>query len=198
MSDKGWEYQIDLLSGEVKRVRVNLTNQISLFDDLLKTKDVNTIKKELEKLETIFTKLTSTASRLHELLHTDEASRVSDMLVEMEENVSKIKKAVSEWLVTQAEIDTKSCRSDSVRKSVHSSGSMRSSVGTRASVHSSKLKTEGDEKMEQMHNDKGKSNMSRIIELMRVQSKLEDQMSLFDDLLKSNNGDMIRRELVDL
>ena len=50
---KGREYQVTLLKADVKRMRRNLNNQIKLFEDLLATRDVKTVKQELSKLNNI-------------------------------------------------------------------------------------------------------------------------------------------------
>ena len=63
-TEAGAEYQTEILTKEVKRLRKNLTGQISKFETLIQEANTNKVKQELEKLCQIFAELCSVSSRL--------------------------------------------------------------------------------------------------------------------------------------
>ena len=121
---KGREYQVTLLKADAKRLRKNLNNQIKLFEDLLATRDVKTVKQELSKLNSIFVDLGGVSGRLCELVTEDESEQLSSMVIAEGESINKIETAVSEWLKAQ---DTPN-RSQKSRASTHSERSSKSKL----------------------------------------------------------------------
>ena len=105
MTGKGQEYAMEFLSKEVKRRNKKLTDQISLFEDLLKTNDVRLIKKELAKLDLMLHELEDASNRLLEVTKGDEKEQVDSKLKTEQESVSRLKAAVVEWLDAQGNDD---------------------------------------------------------------------------------------------
>ena len=64
----GLEYQTELLSKEVKRLRRNLTSQIGKFDSLIQGTEARQVRLELEKLKAIFLELSGVSIRLCSLV----------------------------------------------------------------------------------------------------------------------------------
>ena len=97
LTPKGKDYQIELLSNELKTGRRKLRNLISLFEDLLKTKNAERVTIELKQLEECLSKLQSVGQKLCELLEGEERCNVTETLNAEKENVLKVKNAVNEW-----------------------------------------------------------------------------------------------------
>ena len=53
LTPKGREYQKEVLDKEIERLQGKLNGQLKLFDNLLKTKENDTIEQELENTEKI-------------------------------------------------------------------------------------------------------------------------------------------------
>ena len=63
MTQKGEEHQTALLEKESKRTRKTLTRTMGLFEDLLRTKDVEAVKSELKNLQGSFVSFEEVTSR---------------------------------------------------------------------------------------------------------------------------------------
>ena len=68
---KGHDFALGLLWKEVKRKSRKLTNQRSLFADLMKTGDVKLTKCELSKLDLMLVELEEASNKLLEVTETD-------------------------------------------------------------------------------------------------------------------------------
>ena len=121
-TDAAKQYQTELLSKEVRRLKRNFANQISLFDQLIQTEEVAVVKQELVKLNTIFTELKDGSERLCKLVSEEEAAKVDDAVRLDRGNLEKIEKAVVEWLDAHDKMERRSCRSSVSRKSAHRVG----------------------------------------------------------------------------
>ena len=155
MTAKGQEFATDLLLKEVKRKGRTLTNQISLFEDLLKTSDDNMVSDELAKLDPMLSELENASKKYRDVVEMDEAKKIDDMLQTERQSVSNLKVAVKEWFDVR-ELDKLSGRSQA--------------------------------------SGKGKSTMRLTIELIGVQSRLENQVSLVEQLLSSDDGALVQKE----
>ena len=185
MTPKGKDYQIELLSNELKTGRRKLRNLISLFEDLLKTKNAERVTIELKQLEECLSQLQSVGQKLCELLEGEERCTVTETLDEEKENVLKVKNAVNEWLAVQPDDDKKSKISRRSRESSRSK-------------HSQRSKKEPVSVDEGENGPDAKSKTRMMINLMRKQSKLEGQMGIVEDLLKCKGTKMVTREAVKL
>ena len=96
MTAKGQEFATDLLLKEVKRKGRTLTNQISLFEDLLKTSDDNMVSDELAKLDPMLSELENASKKYRDVVEMDEAKKIDDMLQTERQSVSNLKVAVKE------------------------------------------------------------------------------------------------------
>ena len=66
-TEAGTEYQTEVLTKEVKRLKRSLTRQIGLFETLIQEADGKRVKQELEKLHLIFAELCSVSDHLQPL-----------------------------------------------------------------------------------------------------------------------------------
>ena len=158
LTPKGQDYAQEILLKEVKRKSRSLTNHISLFEDLPKTKDVTLTKGELDKLEPMFRELEEAASKFLEVAQGEDKTQVVNIVNTERESVGRVTKAVTEWLEARSKEDAKSGRSETSRRSDM------------------------------------KSTMRLTIELIGMQSKLDNQVSLFDYLFDSKDSNMVQRE----
>ena len=179
LTPKGLEYQMELTEKEIKRLRGKLTDQISLFKDLLKTKEVEVAKKELKKGKQILSDFKTAVTRYVNICKQEKSidvTAVTRMMEDQEESFLKVKKAVYEWI-------------EALNATKGDSGSVCSSLNRMSKAAIPKEDTDD------MRVDKGgKTNMRITLDLVRIQLKLESQISLFDDLLISKDEGMIKRE----
>ena len=154
---KGHDFALGLLWKEVKRKSRKLTNQRSLFADLMKTGDVKLTKCQLSKLDLMLVELEEASNKLLEVTETDKRKQVVDLLQSERDSVSELKVAVKEWLDAQDDRDDQSGRS-------------------------------------LISNKEGKSAMRLTIELIGVQSRLEKQVSLFEQLFRTNDSSLVKQE----
>ena len=87
-----------------------MSNQRSLFDDLMKTGDVKLTNCELIKLDPMLVDLEEASGKLLEVTKRDERKQVVDKLQVERSSVSKLKIAIKEWLDAQ-DRDDQSVRS---------------------------------------------------------------------------------------
>ena len=160
-TEVGIEYQTEVLTKEVKRLRKGLTRQIGLFETLIQEADANKVKQELEKLRQIFAELWDVSNRLQPLLPKEEADQIESETSMEGTNVEKLEKAVKEWLEAQMSMNTKEI-----------------------AVLEGK-----DEALDGEVYDPGKENvdMNLTVKLMRQHSNLERQISLVNDLLETGD-----------
>ena len=57
-------YTSEMLTRDIKKKKIKLSNQISLFEELLKTRNVEMVKTKLNKLEILVKELQSLGDRL--------------------------------------------------------------------------------------------------------------------------------------
>ena len=117
LTPKGQDYAQEILLKEVKRKSRSLTNHISLFEDLPKTKDVTLTKGELDKLEPMFRELEEAASKFLEVAQGEDKTQVVNIVNTERESVGRVTKAVTEWLEARSKEDAKSGRSETSRRS---------------------------------------------------------------------------------
>ena len=134
-----------------------MSNQKSLFDDLMKTGDVKLTNCELIKLDPMLVELEEASGKLLEVTKGDERKQVVDKLQAERGSVSKLKIAIKEWLDAQ-DRDDQSVRS---------------------------LKS---------NNSQGKSAICLTIELIGVQSRLENKVTMFEQLLRTNDSSLVHQE----
>ena len=152
-TEAGTEYQTEVLTKEVKRLKKSLTRQIGLFETLIQEADGKRVKQELEKLHLIFAELCSVSDRLQPLLPKEEADQMAEEIATEGTNVEKLEKAVKEWLEAQM--------------------NMKTNEGGVLEGKDEAAKAEGKENV----------NMNLTVRLMRKHSHLERQISLVNDLL---------------
>ena len=110
LTTKGHDFAISLLWKEFNRRNRKLSNQRSLFDDLMKTGDVKLTNCELIKLDPMLVDLEEASGKLLEVTKRDERKQVVDKLQVERSSVSKLKIAIKEWLDAQ-DRDDQSVRS---------------------------------------------------------------------------------------
>ena len=177
---KGKEFKMELLEKEIKRLKRKLSDQINLFEHLLKSKNVEVVNRELEKADKILIDLKSTIERYIDINGEENAPTMSTE----EESLLKIKKAFSDW--TEA-----LCAKDEETRSGCSDMLSRKSTVLKASTELYKREVGKNE-------ESGKSNIQIVIDLTRMQVKLQSQIELFEELFNSKDESMIKRELLRL
>ena len=157
-----------MLSKEYTRLKKSLTKQIGLFDEVIRTTDGNTatVKQGLHKLWGIYTELCSTSTRLCELVSEDKARQIRET-VEMEgKSVERVDKATTEWLTAQEEMQL-------------------ADHPDRKGVQNEPLSKE-----KELESD----NIALTVQLMRKHSDLEKQINLLDELLKTNDLELVKEK----
>ena len=76
-TEAGKEYQIELLTKEISRLRKSLANQAGLLERKIEEPNggAAAVKHELEKLDKMFTELSNASSRIIELVMEEEAKK---------------------------------------------------------------------------------------------------------------------------
>ena len=179
----GLEYQTELLSKEVKRLRRNLTSQIGKFDSLIQGTEARQVRLELEKLKAIFLELSGVSIRLCSLLSKEDSEPEEEALKLDAENVQKIDKAVEDWLKTKEGMQDD-------KRSVHPAQGIRyqqeqdwyGEEDGRRGVSEDKRKVEN-------------SGMGVMIRLMKKCTSLENQAGICDDLIAVNDTQMLKGEV---
>ena len=97
-TEAGKEFQIELLSGETKRLKKNIEKQIRLLENLRSTANTGKVKHELEKLSNTFAELSSVSERLSAILSKDDAKELRRLVGIEGEKVGKIEESMNEWL----------------------------------------------------------------------------------------------------
>ncbi len=165
---------MELLHTEIKKLRGKLNDQISLFEHLLQTEDVETVKSEIRKGSQIILDLRANVSEYINVCSQDESADPTDIVNMMnaeDDSFSKVEKAVNEWIEEKI--------SERRQPMVNVPNSYENSC-----VDVKKMEDKGE-----------RSNMRTTVNLMRVQLKLDNQIRLFDDLLNSRDEWMIKRKL---
>ena len=96
----GLDYQTDLLSKEVKRLRKSLTSQVGALDELVQTADATTVKQEFERLSGTFAELSSVSNRLCALISKEDATQEENALTIDGEKLERIKSRSSTRRIT--------------------------------------------------------------------------------------------------
>ena len=174
----GLEYQTDLLSKEVKRLRKSLTSQVGALDELVQTADATTVKQEFERLSGTFAELSSVSNRLCALISKEDATQEENALTLDGEKLERIRKSIFNEEDNLSEVSQRSANATKKTRSLRN----MSNNGTNR---------DGIEDQEMM----GDGSMGKTLELMRRQSNLENQASLCDDLLKADDVGMLKREV---
>ena len=156
LTAKGKAYAMETLKKEMKNKRKKLSNQLSLLDDLLKTRNIEMVKTELNNLESLFTALKSSVDGLLDLVKKEEREGLVSMMSEEQARVVEAGNKVEEWLVAEGTRDSGSCQEDV------------------------------------------KSTMQLTLELMLVQSRLEQKLSVCNQILGSDSSQMVDMELKEL
>ena len=189
-SEKGREYQLEMKGKEVKRLRSKLTGQISLFETLLRSNDVSLVKAELETVVEYLTELQVAVREYTNVANEGDSAQMIRMLDAEEKSVARVKKAVYDWIeahnTSVADIGLTNQPMPGNERSL-----IPAIVGELANVEH-KSGADVDEK------ERDKSNIRKTVEVMRVQVKLENQVALFNDLARSKNVDLVKRELKNL
>ena len=171
-TEAGAEYQTEILTKEVKRLRKNLTGQISKFETLIQEANPNKVKQELEKLGQIFAELCSVSSRLLPLASKEQTEQIQRENSVEESNVGNLEKAVKEWLEAQLKMETKAVEE----------GSQGKNEGER---------DDGDAPGEE------DDSMHLTVQLMKRHSNLEKQISLVEDLMGTGCQELIIKEEIE-
>ena len=100
-TEAGREYQIEVLSGEVRRLECSITRQIGLFEEGLPTLSRESALSDLEKLNKTFAELSSVSERLRQLMSEEDATELWRSVKSKGEKVSKVDEEVRKWLKTK-------------------------------------------------------------------------------------------------
>ena len=131
----------------------------------------------------MFAELCSVSGRIQPLVSKEEATKLESEVGMNGEKVGELKKAAEKRLETQVGASEEVSHSHDQRRSIHSA--------QEPGACPSKDKVTPDESKNQ---GGVKHSMSLTIELMKKHSSLEGQMGLFDDLLRSRDDELIKRE----
>ena len=183
MTSKGHDYQVELLTKEMKRKRACLSKTIGVFEDLLRMKDIDATKKELNQLYKILSDLLETGTRLANLSTAEEKEGILMMLEAEKTSVDRVRASVEEWIQEQNREDGKSLHSQ-VSKRSRKSNKSDQTAGSSESKRSlkpvrPKEEVDGDEK----------STIAMMSEIMRKQSTLRELvLEIEGTLIKIDDG----------
>ena len=185
----------ELLSNQLRKAHKKLDNQKSLINDLLKVNDSDIMSREMVVMEQIHENLAATANRLSEIIPFEAAKSLSAKIAIEDAKMFETKKLVVKWMSVQAEDDDKSILSSSSRQTVLSDMSYNSAnrkmkatvlkVGRKENIQEKEEKEKSEPQLKKQLRDK----------LFKLRLKLENQKSLFKDLVKSNDTGMLGREM---
>ena len=169
-TEAGRDYQTDLLTKEVKRLRKTLSKQISLFDGLINgAAEPTTVKQELEKLNRDFAELSSTSSRLAKLVTKEKAQQLNDVVILEGKNVGKMENAIHDWLGAR----------DKVHPEICGARERGESFSSHSLIH---IATEDEEDMTETEKgqkqQKAQNSMGLTIELMCKHTNLDKQFRI--------------------
>ena len=187
-TEKGREYEKEVAGKEIKKLRLQLSRQLDLFENLLKTKDVVSVEKEMENTDKVLIELQAQVARYIQACseeETDQATGISGMLEAEEDGVNKVRTAVRTWLEAQNPINSASQRatpSDRNKENRSELSCVRSAEGS--------LDFEKETKEE-----KDQSNIHRTYEIMKIQLKLQDHSKLFHERIHMFDQERIIAEL---
>ena len=99
MEGEGRNQERDRLMCEMNRIGLRLEHQRSLVDSLLKTKDKEMIKRELQTLDKIFDDFVVIVGHLRNITDKGEAEKLSQMIADEDSRVFQRKKLVSNFLM---------------------------------------------------------------------------------------------------
>ena len=85
------------LNHEMSTIRLRLENQKSLITDLLMTKDMEMMNREVEKLDQVYNDYIAIAGEVRELASTEEVEEMSRVIAEEDNEVFHIKKLVAKF-----------------------------------------------------------------------------------------------------
>ena len=100
------------LNHEMSTIRLRLENQKSLITDLLMTKDMEMMNREVEKLDQVYNDYIAIAGEVRELASTEEVEEMSRVIAEEDNEVFHIKKLVAKFKTKVADDETKTARLD--------------------------------------------------------------------------------------
>ena len=167
----GIEFQRDLLTKEVRRLRKTLSKQIGLFDGLINnTAEPETVEQELEKLNRNFAELSSASDRLSKLVTQEMAQQLNDAVIMEGNSVQRIENVVKGWLKAKDKVHSRVYETDERREPT--------------------TEHEGD-----MRESQKRMNVGLTIEFMSKHSKLEKQIGLWDEIFMTNDTLLIGREM---
>ena len=102
LTQKGKEYQMELASKDLKRVRSKLTNHLALFETLLRGKDKDLTRTEIEKLDEIAEELKGSVGKYSGLFDGKGEEKIKSEVLQIfdaeMESISRVKEEVTEWL----------------------------------------------------------------------------------------------------
>ena len=194
LTQKGKEYQMELASKDFKRVRSKLTNHLALFETLLRGKDKDLIRTEIEKLNEIAEELKGSVGKYSGLLDgKGEEEKIKAEVLQIfaaeMESISRVKEEVTEWLQENLDPNGKEKPGnklnptedevEDIDKEMQAVTEMLQEI-LKPSISENKPKKEDspDKKAEddKKDDDEEKTNLQMTIEVMRVQTKLENQV----------------------
>ena len=155
----------------ISRVRQKSDKQRSLCHELVSIKNTNLLCKEIHKLEDLHKEIKNNTLALNELLPKGEAEEMAEKLETEEAVIFSIKKDMVKQMTTER------------RASEPDSQEAGESGDTKGSEEKVEIKSAKPDE------DKLKGEVSRI------QGRLENQLSLVEDLLLSADQNMMNREL---
>ena len=100
-TEKGKAYASETLKRDIKKKKIKLSNQISLFEDLLKTRNVEMVKTELNKLEILVNELKSLVDSLLDVVDRKEIESWMNMMAKEQGKVIEVGDRVEKWLVAE-------------------------------------------------------------------------------------------------
>ena len=199
LTPKGKEYQMELVVKDLKHVRARLANHLRSFETLMRENDINGTKAELLKTDEVVAHLQTTVERQMDLFGETEETKKADLLEVLTaelESVKQVKKEVEEWLEQNRTLENEGSKTNSDEEVSALSGMIQMILkpDVSATKEENKERNQGEQEVV-CENGNGESNMQITIEVMRLQMKLDNQVSLFDDLLDLKDVAMIKREL---
>ena len=107
------EFQMQLLHKETQRLKRKLNQQLGLLEDVTRTAEIDTVKKELRTGTEILSELKSAVKRYIDVCNQGDVVDTSDvtiMLEAEEDSFNKVTIAINEWIETKESTEEKSLK----------------------------------------------------------------------------------------
>ena len=182
LTPKAQQYQVELLLKEFKRKRLSLSNCVGRFEELLRIKDMDATKNELEKLNQALSGLQETGRKLAELSTEQETEGILKLLDAEKLSVDRVKTSVKEWMEEHMNEDN---------KSEHSQASK-----------TSRMSTKGIENKDETPKPEAETSESSTIvmtsQVIQKQSALGELLREVEECVRKKNFDVLEQKVTEM